>query len=114
VVLAPTPPPDVDVEAWLTSIELVAAWEPRSLCLTHFGRFEGVDEHLESTRAALRLSAERARDGDEDSFTNAVEDEIRSATSEDVAERYFQAAPPGQLWLGLERYWRKRAEAATR
>ena len=29
---------------------------------------------------------------------------------EELAERLRQAAPPDQLWLGLERYWRKRAE----
>ena len=28
----------------------------------------------------------------------------------DEAERTFQAAPVDQLWLGLERYWRKRRE----
>ena len=29
---------------------------------------------------------------------------------DEVRERYRQAAPPDQLWLGLERYWRKRRE----
>ena len=29
----------------------------------------------------------------------------------EIAERLRQAMPPDQLWLGLERYWRKRREA---
>src|SRR3954453_659407 len=37
LVLAPTPPPDGDVEAWERSIELVRGWEPARLALTHFG-----------------------------------------------------------------------------
>src|SRR5215210_4434370 len=34
--LAPTPPPDIDLEGWERSLETVAAWGPRRLCLTHF------------------------------------------------------------------------------
>ena len=35
--LAPTPPPDIDVEAWERSLDAIAAWEPETLALTHFG-----------------------------------------------------------------------------
>ena len=39
----PTPPPDIDVEAWEASIDAVAAMNPSSLALTHFG---GVEDPL--------------------------------------------------------------------
>ena len=39
--------------------------------------------------------------------------EIDEVADEDVALRHRQAVPPEQLWLGLERYWRKLAEAGT-
>ena len=39
--VAPTPPPDIDVEAWLDSLHTIAAWNPQSLCLTHFGQVDG-------------------------------------------------------------------------
>src|SRR5215208_1670649 len=35
--LAPTPPPDIDVEAWERSLDVIAGWEPQGLGLTHFG-----------------------------------------------------------------------------
>ena len=35
--LAPTPPPDIDIEAWQSSLDLIDAWQPVSLFLTHFG-----------------------------------------------------------------------------
>ena len=35
--LAPTPPPDIDIEAWQESLKLIDAWQPVSLFLTHFG-----------------------------------------------------------------------------
>ena len=60
--VAPTPPPDIDVDAWLGSIDLIAGWEPTALCLTHFGRFEDVPEHLERVRESLGGRARRARD----------------------------------------------------
>jgi hypothetical protein len=40
--------------------------------------------------------------------------ELRAAVREnadpDTAEAFFQAAPPDQLYLGLARYWTKKAE----
>ena len=45
-VVAPTPPPDIDVEAWERSLDLVAGWEPSSLALTHYGRVDDVAPHI--------------------------------------------------------------------
>src|SRR5439155_1171424 len=36
-VMAPTPPPDIDVEAWQASLDVIEAWRPAALSLTHFG-----------------------------------------------------------------------------
>ena len=41
-------------------------------------------------------------------FLAEVEAEIEAEAGQEAAERLRQAAPPEQLWLGLERYWRKR------
>ena len=106
--LAPTPPPDINVEAWERSIEKVAEWRPRRLALTHFDRTDHPLEQLERVRESLRRNAERARRGDRDAFLREVDAEIASGADAATAERHRQAAPPEQLWLGLERYWRKR------
>jgi len=111
--VAPTPPPDIDVEAWEGSLEKIAAWRPQRLCLTHFGRADDVGQQLERLRRALRGEAERARSGGRDSFLEALERETDDAVDPETAMRIRQAAPPDQLWLGLERYWRKRAERAA-
>jgi glyoxylase-like metal-dependent hydrolase (beta-lactamase superfamily II) len=107
--LAPTPPPDIDVEAWERSLERVAEWRPRRLCLTHFDRAEVPLEQLDRVRESLRRNAERARPGDREGFLRQIDAEIERSVDEGVAIRQRQAAPPEQLWLGLERYWRKRA-----
>ena len=107
---APTPPPDIDLEAWDHSLDVLDAWSPSALCLTHFGRVDAVPEHLLHMREALARSGERARAHGEEAFIAGFEAEVREAGDDESGERFFQAAPPVQQWLGLERYWRKRAE----
>jgi glyoxylase-like metal-dependent hydrolase (beta-lactamase superfamily II) len=109
--IAPTPPPDIDVEAWGESLDAVAAWSPTSLGLTHFGRSDDPEAQIERVRQSLSEYARRARESDEATFIAALEKDLRAA-GEEVADQVRQAAPPKQMWLGLERYWRKR-EAAT-
>jgi glyoxylase-like metal-dependent hydrolase (beta-lactamase superfamily II) len=109
--VAPTPPPDIDVELWLDSLSTVAGWTPERLCLTHFGPVTEVEDHIHRMRTALLDSAEAARDADEETFISwlrARADDL----DPDSAARLEQAAPPDQLFKGLERYWRKKSEAA--
>ena len=108
--IAPTPPPDIDVETWLDSLHTLASWNPQTLGLTHFGQVTNVTEHLHRMRCALVESAERARMKDEETFIARMEQELLEATDPATVEAYEQAAPPNQLYMGLERYWRKRAE----
>ncbi len=111
--MAPTPPPDIDVEAWERSLEAVAEWDPGRLCLTHFGAVANPSAQLERARRRLRWMAELAREGDCGEFLRQLAAEIDAVADEDVALRHRLAAPPEQLWLGLERYWRKRAEGSA-
>lgn len=106
---APTPPPEIDVELWLSSIGLISSWEPTALCLTHFGRFEDVPQHLERIRESLTVRSERARTLDADEFADWSEAETRAAVDIETAASFLQAAPPETLGLGLRRYWEKRA-----
>jgi glyoxylase-like metal-dependent hydrolase (beta-lactamase superfamily II) len=108
--LAPTPPPDIDVEAWLDSLHTIASWNPQSLGLTHFGQVTDVEEQLHRIRTALLDSADSARLGGEEAFIAALERRLSEATDPATVETYEQAAPPDQLYAGLKRYWRKKAE----
>jgi glyoxylase-like metal-dependent hydrolase (beta-lactamase superfamily II) len=42
----PTPPPEIDVEAWMQSINNIRQIAPASLWPTHFGTYEDVGRHL--------------------------------------------------------------------
>ena len=67
------------------------------------------DDQLDAARAAVLAAAERSRGDDREAFLSLLGEDLE-AEAEDVAVRMRQAAPPDQLWLGMERYWRKRRE----
>jgi glyoxylase-like metal-dependent hydrolase (beta-lactamase superfamily II) len=108
--IAPTPPPDIDLEAWDRSLDAVAGWRPASLRLTHFGE-RPTEEAVEEAREALARAAERSRGADRDSFTRAYEAELAESDDE-TALRTRQSSPVDHQWLGLERYWAKRTDRA--
>jgi glyoxylase-like metal-dependent hydrolase (beta-lactamase superfamily II) len=108
--LAPTPPPDIDLEKWRDSMDMVEAWRPARLGLTHFGYVEDVRGQLDKTRTWLDEFGPLARDLSTEDFAARVEERMRASTSDEAGDRLVQAAPPEQLHLGLARYWRKKAE----
>jgi glyoxylase-like metal-dependent hydrolase (beta-lactamase superfamily II) len=108
--LAPTPPPDIDLEAWSASLELVAGWQPSRLCLTHFGYMDDVTGQLDRVRGWLSEWGPLARDLSTEEFARRLTAAMFESGGEEVGERLVQAAPPDQQHMGLARYWRKRTE----
>jgi glyoxylase-like metal-dependent hydrolase (beta-lactamase superfamily II) len=106
LVLAPTPPPDIDVEAWERSIETVARWEPEGLGLTHFGPVEDPPAQLAAVREALHWEADLAGTHDKAGFMAALHERIVAAAGGDEAA-VEQAAPLDHLYLGLDRWHSK-------
>ena len=109
-VLPPTPPPDIDVEAWHASVKELIAAAPRRLLLTHFGAFDDPQRHLDTLTAELDRLAQLARGGDESGFVHELEATAAAATDPLTAASYRQAAPAEQCWQGLERYWQRRLQ----
>jgi glyoxylase-like metal-dependent hydrolase (beta-lactamase superfamily II) len=118
-VLPVTPPPDIDLAAWESSLRKIEAWRPRHLYLTHFGPAAGVPEHLEQFRSRLQQWASTVREGlasahdDEariEAFTAGVLDDLDARLPPEVGTLYRQGGAPDLSWHGLARYWRKKAE----
>lgn len=117
--LAPTPPPDIDLAAWQQSLDVIDAWQPVSLFLTHFGVVTGAKAHILRFRETLATQAEAVRQsltaGDTNEertrvFVEQLRREVRKAMPEHEARATELAAPFDQLWQGLERYWKKQSE----
>jgi glyoxylase-like metal-dependent hydrolase (beta-lactamase superfamily II) len=105
--LAPTPPPDIDVEAWERSIDTIAAREPSTLALTHFGTADDPPAQLAAVREALSWQADLAAEHDQDGFMAALHERVAASAPEEVAA-VEQAAPLDHLFLGLDRWHSKR------
>lgn len=109
VVLAPTPPPDIDLDAWRDSLELIEAMSPTALIPTHFGIYTNVAEHLAELLDCLERFERRAATLQEDEFADALRAEVRERSDLEIASAYEQALPPSQSFQGLERWLRRRA-----
>ena len=110
--IAPTPPPDIDIELWLRSIDVVEGWRPERLALTHFGFVDAAAAGLDRARAALRRQLEWAELGAEE-FAARYAEHNRAALDGEGAVRLEQAAPSDQLRAGIDRYLRKREASAA-
>jgi glyoxylase-like metal-dependent hydrolase (beta-lactamase superfamily II) len=117
--IAPTPPPDIDIEAWQQSLNTIEAWQPVSLFLTHFGPVSPARAHLARFRATMAAAAETARQmlelggSDEElaqRFAERMRQDARKALPEHEARAAELAAPFDQLWQGLARYWQKKRD----
>jgi glyoxylase-like metal-dependent hydrolase (beta-lactamase superfamily II) len=111
--IPPTPPPDIDLEAWHDSIDRIAAWDPDRLAITHFGAAEDVEDQLAELSERLDTWAALAHGEDSPTFVETITAEIEQDAGADLLPAYEQAAPPEQLYAGLERYWTKREEDAA-
>jgi glyoxylase-like metal-dependent hydrolase (beta-lactamase superfamily II) len=108
LVLAPTPPPDVDVEAWDRSLDLVAGWEPERLVITHFGVVDDPAAQLAACREALHAEADEVARTEEDDYIARMDAKVRAEAPE-VAQQLAQAVPYDHIWKGLTRWHSKRA-----
>jgi len=110
-VLPPTPPPEVDVEAWERTLDEIERRAPERLALIHFGVFEDVGRHLAELRLTLLDWAEAVEGGaTEEEFVSHALAELADSR-EDVAA-YEQAMPLWQSYAGLKRWAEKRAARA--
>jgi glyoxylase-like metal-dependent hydrolase (beta-lactamase superfamily II) len=116
-VLPPTPPPDIDIPAWMNSLAAIARWRPQSLFLTHFGLSETVSTHMAELRDHLELIERLAREaiaGSADEadreamFTGRVRQELGRKVAEADVRAYEMAGRFDLNWRGIARYVIKR------
>jgi glyoxylase-like metal-dependent hydrolase (beta-lactamase superfamily II) len=118
-VLPPTPPPDVDLEAWQVSLARIEQWRPDTLFLTHFGpsAFPGhlpaLRDHIDLVSGLAKASLDR--EGTDEDRERWFADEVRSELSRrmnNANTHAYELADRFDLnWRGLARYWRKKAQS---
>lgn len=88
----PTPPPEVDVEAWVRSIEKIRQLGTRTLRPTHFGAYDDVERHLSELEQRLQdwllFVEERSAAG------ASLEEISEELAAKGDAEMLAEGAPP--------------------
>jgi glyoxylase-like metal-dependent hydrolase (beta-lactamase superfamily II) len=108
--LPPTPPPDIDLEAWHRSIELIRARRPARLALTHFGAYDDAGSQLDELERRLDRWARSARAQDREAWVADVKRDVRASVSADQLGSFLAAMPLEQSYAGLRRYWDRNAQ----
>jgi glyoxylase-like metal-dependent hydrolase (beta-lactamase superfamily II) len=119
-VMPPTPPPDIDIDAWRTSEQRILAWAPDTLFLTHFGPYHGARQHFQAmfenmeawSGIVRRLLADSTlADGErQERFTAEAFADLARRVGEMEATDYTKAGGLNYSYQGLARYWSKRAK----
>src|ERR687889_120636 len=116
----PTPPPEIDVEAWGQSINYIRQIDPASLWPTHFGTYQDVGRHLGELEQRLQdwlLFVEGQMD--DGAGRDEISDQLKAkgdaemlAEGPDIteSERYGLAGSYSMLTDGLMRYATRQRE----
>jgi len=117
-VVPPCPPPDIQIEDWLQSIQLLRELPAEQLFLTHYGLIEDKQAHLDALANILKDWAEwmkpHAAAGTPPVeiiplFEQYVREQLLQAgVVPSALESYEKANPAFMSVAGLLRYWKKK------
>jgi glyoxylase-like metal-dependent hydrolase (beta-lactamase superfamily II) len=118
LVVPPCPPPDINLEDWVNSIDLIRSIDIKYIYLTHYGKIEMIKEHLDSLEFCLNDWAQWIKPY---AIENADIPEITPKFQTYVAKQLkdfgltqngilqYEAANPSWMSVsGLMRYWSKK------
>ena len=120
MVVPPCPPPDIHIEDWMASIDLILDLDLEAIYLTHFGEITNIAPHLEALKTILLDWAnwikphwEAGSDPKEVTplFMEYTKKQLLENGANKLGLMQYEAANPSWMSVaGLFRYWRKRAE----
>jgi len=119
-VMPPCPPPDINIEDWQKSMNLIRGLDINKMYLTHFGVITEIDQHLDELENCLTDWADWMKAKWEQGLTHQeitpqfqayVNSQLMDAglTKEEI-DRYEAANPAWMSVAGLIRYWVKKKE----
>lgn len=117
-VVPPCPPPDINLEDWKNSIQIIKNANPSTLYLTHYSSIENIDEHLNALLNILDSWANWIKSKMNEGLTNEemvplfmefTAQGLREAGLDEKGIQLYEAANPSWMSVaGLVRYWTKK------
>lgn len=118
-VVPPCPPPDINLEDWLHSIDLVLSRNPNKLILTHYGEEPNPNIHMKELKEILSNWAQWIKEKWEQGLTNEeitplfmtyTAKQLQERGVSDLGIKQYEAANPSWMSVaGLVRYWKKKS-----
>lgn len=112
----PCPPPDINLDDWKRSIQLIKDENPEHLYLTHFGKISNVKDHLDYLEKMLdswsnwiKPHFEKNTDQKEviPIFMEFTQQQLRDeGCNKELIQVYEYANPSWMSVAGLYRYWK--------
>lgn len=117
-VVPPCPPPDINLEDWKASINILRLANPSALYLTHYNKITAIDEHLSALEVILDDWAAWIKKQMQNGLTNEemvplfmeyTAGQLRKAGLGEPTIQLYEAANPSWMSVaGLVRYWTKK------
>jgi glyoxylase-like metal-dependent hydrolase (beta-lactamase superfamily II) len=119
-VVPPCPPPDINLEDWNESIDLILSRNPKELILTHYDAQKNPEAHMKALRGILNDWAYWVKDKWEQGmtpdeitpkFVEYTQAQLLEHGVDDMGLKQYEAANPSWMSVaGLVRYWKKQAQ----
>ncbi len=116
--VAPMPPPDIDIEAWEKSIEILRNLKADKFYLTHFGEVTDIEKHLNDLSQNMNqlskwILTEWQKGKTIEEITPLFDDYckqelLKQNLDNQTLTRYQYANPAWMSVAGLVRYWKKK------
>ncbi|MEO1654647.1 MAG: MBL fold metallo-hydrolase, partial [Bacteroidota bacterium] len=114
------PPPDIHIDKWVESIELIRERKAKAIYLTHYGAVTQIEPHLDQLKENIEqlanwvkehLDAGESIEEMTPKFDEYCIEELKKLELSEVEINQYQAANPAWMSVaGLARYWKKKAE----
>jgi len=119
MVVPPCPPPDINIEDWKSSIELMRNLDISALYLTHFNKITNVSAHLDNLEFILQDWADWMKPHfEKGTLQGEIVPQFMAYTKQQLlnfglneteVEQYEAANPSWMSVAGLMRYWKKKS-----
>ena len=114
----PTPPPGVDVSAWLETLVGLQAIDPDHFGVSHFGMHDGfadriseMQKRLSDFRDRVEAAMTSGNEADRDLYEREVREAISAFRPRDEVDGYFDAFKAAGDWDGMRLYLERAARA---
>lgn len=115
-VVPPCPPPDINIEAWKTSITKIKNLKPKTLYLAHFGAVSQPEQHFADLEKIMDdwanwiknyYDLKSSQEEITPKFIAYTQNQLRaSGVTHENIERYEKGNPSFMSVSGLMRYWK--------